>query len=378
MFFVGTFAGFFLSVVVVTSNYDLYFVAQAVADPSFEIYYIVDETVSDPYEFKPQDFHIRILNRADVFIHTGTFERRWLGEVLWKARNPKIVEGQDGHIDISKYVKFPNGSNCFILRKEQLKKVAVVLSGYFQKLSPSFSREFYEKKLSDFFSSVDEFFNDLSTAVSPYISKKFAIYSPCMKILAEEFGKSPEFIVKKSDSEFFSFSAARDTAEIMKRTKTYLLISSTSIERGAEIGFMSSEIFILKVPAHLGKANPDFKSLIKNIKFVGDMEKFMKIEGEREAEERKNGAKRVVPSPEEKIISVPEEKPPAELQKYGYITSKYTSVILRDRPSPFAGQAGRISGGERVLILDRQNEWVKVTDGKSVGWVRISVVSIEE
>ena len=374
---VGTIAGFLISVVVVTSNYDLYFIAKSVADPSFEIYYIVDETISDPYDFEPQDFHIRVLNRADVFIHTGTFERRWLDEVLWKARNPKIIEGQDGYIDISKYIKFPQGSHCFILRKDYVKKVAVILSGYFQKLSPDFSERFYEKRLSDFFAEVDKFFNEFSTTVSPYLQRKFAIYSPCMQLISDEFGKDHDFVVKKSDDEDFSYSAARDTSEIMKRTKTYLLISPSWIERQAEIGFMSAEIFILKIPTHLGKKYPDFKAIIKNIKFVGDMEKFMKLgaimeEGPESITGRKTTGLR------DREIQIPEEKPPEELKKYGYITSKYTSVILRDRPSSFAAQAGRIEGGERVLILDRRNEWVKVTDGKSIGWVRISVVTLEE
>ena len=377
MISVGTIAGFLISVVVVTSNYDLYFIAKSVADPSFEIYYIVDETVSNPYEFEPQDFHIRVLNRADVFIHTGTFEKKWLDEVLWKARNPKIIEGQDGYIDISKYIKFPDGSHCFILRKDYVKKVAVILSGYFQKLSPDFSERFYEKRLSDFFAEVDRFFNDLATAVFPYLERKFAIYSPCMQLISDEFKKDHDFVVKKTDDEDFSYSAARDTSEIMKRTKTYLLIAPSWIERQAEIGFMSAEIFILKIPTHLGKRFPDFNSIIKNIKFVGDMEKFMKL-GEIIREEPEAQKRKEIVDQRKREIPIPEESPPEELRKYGYITSKYTSVVLRDRPSSFAAQAGRVVGGERVLILDRRNEWVKITDGKSIGWVRISVVTLEE
>jgi uncharacterized protein YgiM (DUF1202 family) len=81
---------------------------------------------------------------------------------------------------------------------------------------------------------------------------------------------------------------------------------------------------------------------------------------------------------EEKISSIPPEKEVTPLEEYAYISSKYTSLILRDRPSSQAAQAGKISGGSRVLVLEKQNEWVKVTDGKNIGWVRSSVLEFEK
>ncbi len=380
---VGVFSIFFLSAVIVTSNYDLYYIARALVDPSHEVYYLVDETETDPWKFQPQDVHIRILNRADVFIHNGTYEKKWLDEMIWKARNPKIVEGKEGHINISKYLSLKDSSNCFMLNKENIRRISVILSGFFRKLSPDFSEEFYEKRLSDFLAQVDNFFVEFSTTVSQYILGPFAIYSPCMIYLTDELKINYDFMVKKHDSERFTYRLARDASEVMKRMKVGLLISSFDIEKDAEVGFMSAETPILKIPAHLGRRFPDFKSIINGIEFVGDIEKFKKFYQEAMIKGAQDEKRKVQPTfttgeikgPE---LKVPEEKPPLEVQKYGYITSKYTSVVLRDNPSPVAAQAGKINGGERVLILDRQNEWVKVTDGKSIGWLRISVITFEQ
>lgn len=359
-----------ISAVIVTSNYDLYYITKAVVDPSHEVYYLVDETEIKGEEFRPQEFHIRLLNRADVFIHTGTFERKWLAQALWEARNPKILEGREGHIDISKYIQLQNSSSCFILKKDYVKRVATVLSGLLRKLSPDFSNEFYEKRLSDFFAEVDKFFSELSTFTA-IIPENFSIYSPCIKYFTDEFGLKHKLMIKKKDTEVFSYRAARDAAEIMKRINSPLLVVPYDIERDAEIGFISAEIPMIKIPTHLGKKYKDFSSIIKGITIIGTIPTAKAPEkvpetGVQPALERKE------------IMQIPPEPPRLEIQQYGYITSRYTSVVLRDRPSSTAAQAGRISGGQRVLILEKQNEWVKVTDGRNIGWVRSSVITLEK
>ncbi len=357
-----------MSAVIVTSNYDLYYIAKAVVDPSHEVYYLVDETEIDGETFRPQDFHIRLLNRADVFIHTGTFERKWLAQTLWESRNSKILENGIGHIDISKYIQLYNGSNCFILSKENVKRTATVLSGLLRKLSPDFSEQFYEKRLSDFFKEVDKFFSDMST-ISSLITQNPSIYSPCLKYFADEFGIKYKLMIKKSDREEFSYRSARDSAEIMKRINSKLLLTPHNIENNAEIGFMSAEIPMIKIPTHLGRKYKDFQSIIQGIVIIGEIP-------------RADSVKKMIPSTPpyspEQITQIPPEQPRAEIQTYGYITSRFTSVILRDRPSSRAAQAGKISGGQKVLILEKQNEWIKITDGKNIGWIRSSVITSEQ
>lgn len=359
------------SAVIVTSNYDLYYAVKSIADPSHQIYYIVDETVNDPYSFTPLESHIRLLNRADVFIHTGTFEKRWIGEALWLARNPKIVEGAIGHVDISKYIRYLNGSHCFIYSKEDLKKLAIILSGILKKLSPDFSEEFYQKRLSEFFDGVDKFFSELSTVLAPYAWVKMATYSPCISNFVVQMKLNSDLVLKRRENEVFSYRAARDSAEFMKKMNIPLVVTPHNVEKDAEIGFISAGIAILKVPVHLGKKFPDFSSIVKGISFIGEIEKVVP--------QKEEISQPVSPKPPTyQITTIPPEKPPAEVQKYGYITSRYSNIILRDSPQASAGQAGKISGGQRVLVLDRQNEWVKVTDGRSIGWVRSSVITIEE
>lgn len=360
-----------LKAVVVTSNYDLYYIVRAVADPSHEVYYLVDESEVQGEDFQLRDFHIRLLNRADVFIHTGTYERRWLARALWEARNPRILEGQAGHVDVSKYVTLYNGSNCFILSKEHIKRVATVLSGILRKLSPDFSEQFYEKRLSDFFVEVDRFFSDLSTIAS-MVSPDTSLYSPCVRYFAEEFGLRYKLILKKSDVERFSYRSARDAAEIMKRISSKVVVTDHQIERDSEVGFISAGISVIKIPAHLGKRYEDFRAILNGIVIVGEVPTV-----------RRNGPRvgetsNVFQERERGVLPVPPELPRAEIQNYAYVTSRYTSVILRDRPSSVAAQAGRVAGGQRVLVLERQNEWFKITDGRSVGWVRSSVLNLEQ
>lgn len=357
-----------ISAVIVTSNYDLYYITKAVADPSHEIYYLVDETEIEGENFRPQDFHIRLLNRADVFIHTGTFEKKWLAQALWESRNSKILENGIGHIDISKYIQFYNGSNCFMLNKEHVKRTATVLSGLLRKLSTDFSDQFYEKRLSDFFKEVDKFFTDMST-ITAIIPQNPSIYSPCLKYFTDEFGIKYKLMLKKSDREEFSYRSARDSAEIMKRINSKFLITPHNIENNAEIGFMSAEIPMIKIPIHLGKKYKDFQSIIQGIVIIGEIPK-APLDSTKKSFQQ--------PPSEERITQIPPEQPRGEIQTYGYVTSRFTSIVLRDRPSSTAAQAGKVSGGQKVLVLEKQNEWVKITDGKNIGWVRSSVINIEK
>jgi hypothetical protein len=225
-------------------------------------------------------------------------------------------------------------------------------------------------------SEVDNFFSTLEPIIRSFVVADFAIYSPCLKYLTTNFNLEYKFVVKKSDSEEFTYGLARDAAEVMKRMKIPILFIPHNIEKSSEVGFISAEILLVKIPVHLGKKFPDFQSVIKGVHFIGDMEKLMKgTEGLMRERKEEKAAKE---EKEKEITSIPPEKEPVPLEEYAYISSKYTSIILRDRPSPQAAQAGKISGGEKVLVLEKQNEWVKVTDGKNIGWVRISVLEFEK
>ena len=356
----------FVSFVVVTSNYDLYWIVKQVMDPSIEVYYLVDETVEDPWTFEPQNYHIGLLNRADVFIHTGTFERRWLSEALFKARNPKIIEGKDGHIDLSRWLPPLGDTLCLVLHKEYFKKAGVVISMILRKRKAEFTERWYEHRLTDYFSKIDEFFAKLEEKFSPIRQEKFVLYSPCVGYLVQSLGLSVEIKVKEKEDEYISKQNTLDVSEVMKKMNLLYVLSTYRIEKEAEIGFLSQDRVVIKVPSHLGKNFPTLDAIIEGIVALPDyLSPFRRPPAPQQPPEV---------TPEAKEIQIPPEKPPVELPEYAFITKRYVAVILRDRPAERAGQAGRIPGGTRVRVVEKQNEWVKVTDGKSIGWVRISVV----
>ena len=86
---------------VVTSTTDLYDIATAVGGSRIDAVHI-SEGYQDPHFVEPKPSFVLRLRDADVFAFVGLdLEIGWMPVLLANARNPKIMQGGSGYLDVS-------------------------------------------------------------------------------------------------------------------------------------------------------------------------------------------------------------------------------------------------------------------------------------
>lgn len=67
---------------------------------------VIATASSDPHFVTPRPSYIGILHTSDLLIlNGGGLEIGWMPPLLSQANNPKIIQGAEGYLDLSKYVK---------------------------------------------------------------------------------------------------------------------------------------------------------------------------------------------------------------------------------------------------------------------------------
>lgn len=67
---------------------------------------VIATASSDPHFVTPRPSYIGILHTSDVLIlNGGGLEIGWIPPLISQANNPKIIQGGEGYLDLSKYVK---------------------------------------------------------------------------------------------------------------------------------------------------------------------------------------------------------------------------------------------------------------------------------
>lgn len=67
---------------------------------------IIASASSDPHFVTPRPSYIGILHTSDLLIlNGGGLEIGWIPPLISQANNPKIIQGGEGYLDLSKYVK---------------------------------------------------------------------------------------------------------------------------------------------------------------------------------------------------------------------------------------------------------------------------------
>lgn len=67
---------------------------------------VIASASSDPHFVTPRPSYIGILHTSDLLIlNGGGLEIGWIPPLLSQANNPKIIQGAEGYLDLSKYVK---------------------------------------------------------------------------------------------------------------------------------------------------------------------------------------------------------------------------------------------------------------------------------
>jgi zinc/manganese transport system substrate-binding protein len=150
---------------VVTSTTDLWDIARAVGGSRIDAIHI-SEGYQDPHFVEAKPSFILKLRNADVFAFVGLdLEIGWMGLLTNGARNPKIVQGGTGYLDVSRAITVmdqargnvdrsqgdvhPLGNPHYWLDPENGRRIARLFEQKFRELDPAGAAS-YAKNRADF------------------------------------------------------------------------------------------------------------------------------------------------------------------------------------------------------------------------------------
>lgn len=327
---------------VVTSTYDLAYIVREIGGANVDIFWFVDEAVEDPYLFEPQAHHIVKLSQAQLFIWTGNFERRWIDDALLFARNPRILEGSPGNLDLSEFVDTKGASSCFILDKDVLETVARVITNSL-KITVGFDPKYYDEGLSKFLKKVNDVHRILRDKVSA--GAKIAVFSECSGFLAESAGFSVEMVLSKP-GERPSADEVRNRSEFARYLGVKYVIAPFNIAPAYEFAIYRAELKVLKVPLHITTLGPT-RTYPQIISRAAETLAEIKIEG----------------------------KPLKKKETFGIVKAGSKGVSMRAGPGGKPIQ--KLKDGTRVKIIGERGGWYKIGHKGKKGWLRKDFVRVE-
>jgi ABC-type Zn uptake system ZnuABC Zn-binding protein ZnuA len=188
---------------VVTSTTDLYDIAKAVGGDRITAFH-VGEGYQDPHFIEAKPSFVLKLRDADVWAFVGLdLEIGWMPLLLDGARNPKIVLGGSGYLDVSKAIPVldvpsgnvdrsqgdvhPLGNPHYWLDPDNAKRIANLFQQRFAQLDPP-NAAVYDANAKRFADQVDALHRDLATQLATIKDKPIVAWHTSWRYFAEYTG----------------------------------------------------------------------------------------------------------------------------------------------------------------------------------------------
>ena len=159
--------------------------------------------VEDPHGVPIKPSFLPKLNRAQAVVVMGLeYEHSWIPALLAEARNPKILKGQAGYIDVSVRVTpkevptdlsrakgelHPAGNPHFNLDPEDGRRMAQAIAEGLAENFPQYRKKF-EANAKDFLAQLDAKMREWETMAQPLKGVKFVSYHQDFTYFADRFG----------------------------------------------------------------------------------------------------------------------------------------------------------------------------------------------
>jgi zinc/manganese transport system substrate-binding protein len=188
---------------VVTTTEDLAAIAREVGGDHINVESLA-RGYQDPHFVEPKPSFILKLQKADLLILVGRdLEIGWLPPLIQQSRNSKIQVGADGYLDASLKARIlevpqgqitraegdvhPLGNPHYWLDPENGKIIAREIADKFIRFRPN-DRGYFEQRLNDFISRLDDAEKRWLAMVAPYKGTKVVTYHRSYSNFAERFG----------------------------------------------------------------------------------------------------------------------------------------------------------------------------------------------
>lgn len=207
------------------------------------------------------------LNKADLFVHAGLDAEPWRDNLVKGARNPKILPGQPGNVDMSRGIELIDvpteritraqgdvhayGNPHYQLSPKNAQQMAATLVGAMAQLDPA-NADFYRANAVDFVNGMAETHQRLRRELAPYAGLKVVTFHDSWRYLAVEFDIQIAGTIEPKPGITPSPAQVRDVIELMKREGVKVVVVETySDERLARSVAQRAGAQLVRLPDHV-------------------------------------------------------------------------------------------------------------------------------
>ena len=109
---------------VIVSTTDLFGIVQAIAGDVVELHCFTKGN-QDPHTLNILPSYIRKMNEADLWIQVGSdIEAAWYPDLISNVKNTKILDGQNGFLDLYQCIPLHRTNNC--ISSQRIKSDGIV------------------------------------------------------------------------------------------------------------------------------------------------------------------------------------------------------------------------------------------------------------
>lgn len=182
------------------------------------------------------------LNKADLFVHSGLDTEPWRDNLLKGARNPRVLFGKPGWVDMSAGIELKDvptgkvdrsmgdvhayGNPHFTANPAVAQRMAVTLEKAMAAADPA-NAELFKANARTFITSMADLHKELKRQMAPYAGLKVATYHKAWDYFADAFGVDVVATIEPKPSITPSPAEIRRVIDTMKSQGVKVVICET-------------------------------------------------------------------------------------------------------------------------------------------------------
>jgi zinc/manganese transport system substrate-binding protein len=182
------------------------------------------------------------LNKADLFVHSGLDTEPWRDNLMKGARNPRILPGQPGYVDMSTGVELKEvptgnvdrsmgdvhayGNPHFTLNPQIAQRMAATLVRAMMAADPP-NADFYKANAVKFVNEMADLSREIRQTFAPYAGLKVVTFHKAWEYFADAVPIEIVGTIEPRPAITPSPAQVRDIIELMKRNDVKVVICET-------------------------------------------------------------------------------------------------------------------------------------------------------
>ena len=228
------------------------------------------------------------LNKADLFVHSGLDAEPWRDNLLKGARNPRVMPGQSGNVDMSAGVELlevPDGKVSraegdihaygnphYSLSPVSAQRMTVTLAKAMMAVDPA-NADLYKENARKLVEEFADLHRELNEKLAPLAPLKIVTFHKAWTYFADAFGINIVGVIEPKVGITPSPSDIKRMAELMKREGVKIVVVETySSERQAQAVAELAGAKAIVLPDHVNGL-PEVDSYQKLLRY--DVEKLI-------------------------------------------------------------------------------------------------------